>query len=162
MDFNFIVMVNWIKTSLASSCIYLPGTAQLMVIYHATRYRVYEKTNQSPSDEVLSRLLNLNLAATDWNKGGMWQDAVIMKNGNLQSTSFRCPKVLNNKWLCVSLKTNILTNFTLLIGLICACIFVKLNHHVKFAQNATNLIKWTSSSHISIICIELLNFNRGI
>lgn len=149
-------MVNWIKTSLASSCIYLPGTAQVMVIYHATKYPIYEKTNQSLSDEVLLRLLNLNLAATDWNNGGMWQDAVMMKIGNLQSTSFRCPKVLNNKGLCVSL------NFTLLIGLIRAFIFVKLNHHVKFAQNATNLNNWTSSCHISIICIELLNFNRGI
>lgn len=43
-----------------------------------------KKTNQSPSDGELSHLLNLNLAATDWNKGGFWQDAVIMKNGNLQ------------------------------------------------------------------------------
>lgn len=65
VDFKFIVMVNWIKTSLASSCIYLPGTAQVMVIYHATKYPIYEKTNQSLSDEVLLRLLNLNLAATD-------------------------------------------------------------------------------------------------
>lgn len=32
-----------------------------------------------------------------------------------------------------------INNFTLLIGLIRAFIFVKLNHHVKFAQNATNL-----------------------
>lgn len=47
-DFNFIVMVNWLKTSLASSCIYLSRTARVMVIYHATRYRVYEKNKPKP------------------------------------------------------------------------------------------------------------------
>lgn len=128
-DFNFIVMVNWLKTSLASSCIYLSRTARVMVIYHATRYRVYEKTNQSPSDGELSHLLNLNLAATDWNKGGFWQDAVIMKNGNLHSTSLRCPKVLNNRRLCLGMSAyKIRTNILIILlywMMTCTCIFVK-------------------------------------
>lgn len=124
-DFNIIVMVNWFKTSLA--CIYLSRRARVMVIYHATRYRVYEK-NQSPSDGELSHLLNLNLAATDWNKGGFWQDAVIMNNGNLHSTSLRCPKLINNRGLCLGMSPyKIRTNILIILlywMMTCTCIFV--------------------------------------